>query len=192
MDEKVELLHIIEEDMKEQSELVIEQINYEIKAMEQRQLHFFEDGLKKEVESYKERELNDLNRLAATKSSQNKLEIKRDLLQLRQKLVEDLFKEVESKLVAFVESEDYCSYLKKKIEEIQSEGGIFQVRKKDITLMSELVAEKQLKCQVEEGEINLGGFRYIQQKERIEIDSTLDTSYEEQKVWFRSHSHLMV
>ncbi len=192
MDEKVELLHIIEEDMKEQSELVIEQINYEIKAMEQRQLHFFEDGLKKEVESYKERELNDLNRLAATKSSQNKLEIKRDLLQLRQKLVEDLFKEVESKLVAFVESEEYCSYLKKKIEEIQSEGGIFQVRKKDITLMSELVAEKQLKCQVEEGEINLGGFRYIQQKERIEIDSTLDTSYEEQKVWFRSHSHLMV
>ncbi|MEG1462501.1 MAG: hypothetical protein RSC48_05275, partial [Anaerorhabdus sp.] len=55
-----EALQIIEGDIQEQVDLVIDQINYEIKNMEEDQISFFKEGLKKEVDTYKEKELNDL------------------------------------------------------------------------------------------------------------------------------------
>lgn len=192
MDDKKELLHVLEEDMKEQSSLVIEQIHYEITSLEEKQLRIYEEGLKKEVESFKERELNDLKKLSATLSSQGKLKIQRELLQYREKLVQDLFEEVEDKMKDFTKGSQYSEFLKKKAQELSIMGGIIYVRPEDKELMQSILKELQFNATVETDEITLGGFRYVQQEQRVEVDSTLDTKVKDQRVWFENHSGLIV
>lgn len=192
MDDKKELLNFLEEDMKEQSGLIIDQINYEIKAMEEKQIQIFKEGLKKEIESYKERELNDLKKQSATLSSQNKLKIQRELLLQREELVLNLFDEAKSKIQSFTQSKEYPLFLKKHIQEITIPGGIFYVRKEDLNLMKEILKETGLEGTVEEAVISLGGFRYVHKQQRIEMDNTLDTAVQNQKVWFENHSGLIV
>ncbi|MEG2750519.1 MAG: V-type ATP synthase subunit E family protein [Anaerorhabdus sp.] len=185
-----EALQIIEGDIQEQVDLVIDQINYEIKNMEEDQISFFKEGLKKEVDTYKEKELNDLRLFAATQASQNKLKTKRDLLQLRQQVVDKLFDEVKSKLEAFVSSKDYKSFLEKKLNKIENinESGIFEVRSQDVVLMEVLLKEKGCTCKVQETFIQLGGFRYVDLEHGFEIDNTLDFSLQNEITWFQNNS----
>ncbi len=192
MDDKNELLHVLKKDMEEQSELIINQINYEIHAMEEKQIQIYEEGLKKEVESFKERELNDLKKLAATLSSQSKLKIQRELLQYREKLVEDLFVEAKKRINKFVTGNEYREFLKKQLSDIKVQNGIFYVRLEDIEIMRDVLSEAKFNAEVQSENIQLGGFRYVQQEERLEIDSTLDQKLENQRRWFESQSGLIV
>lgn len=185
-----EALQIIEKDIQEQVDLVIDQINYEIKNMEEDQISFFKEGLKKEVETYKEKELNDLRLFAATQASQNKLKTKRDLLQLRQQYVDKLFDEVKAKLEAFVSSKDYKNFLEKKVNSLNEthETGLFEVRAQDVALMKEILQAKGINCKVQETFIQLGGFRYVDLEHGFEIDNTLDFSLRNELTWFQNNS----
>ena len=58
------------------------------------QIKSFKLGLKKETDTYLEKELNELRILKVTKASGAKLKTKRDLLSLRTKMVDQLFNEV--------------------------------------------------------------------------------------------------
>ncbi|MFV0479627.1 MAG: V-type ATP synthase subunit E [Anaerorhabdus sp.] len=192
MDEKKELIQFLEDDMREQSALVVDQIGYEIKAMEEKQIQQFTEGLSKEIESYTERELNDLKKSSATLSSQNKLKIQRNLLSQRQQLVSELFSEAEKEIQKFVASKDYNEFLKKYLTEIEVQGGIFYVRKEDEGVLKTLLKEMNFDAVVKEVPLKLGGFRYVHEKNRIEVDSTLDKKLENQKEWFETHSGLIV
>ncbi|SJZ94388.1 V-type ATP synthase subunit E [Anaerorhabdus furcosa] len=185
-----ETLEIIESDVREQVNLVIDQINYEVKNMEEDQINFFKEGLKKEIETYKEKELNELRLFAATQASQNKLKTKRDLLHLRTQLVDQLFDDVKNKLTAFVESADYTKFIEKKIEQLGEidHDGYFEVRKEDVSLLTEILKKKNCQCKVEETLIQLGGFRYVNPNKGFEIDNTLDFSLQNEMTWFQNNS----
>lgn len=185
-----EVLQLIEEDIQEQENLVIDQINNEIVTMEEDQIGFFKQGLKKEIETYKEKELNELKLFAATQASQNKLKTKRDLLHLRQDLVNELFATVKSKLVLFVESTDYVIYLEKKLNEINIENneGYFEVNEKDVVRFKELLKKHNYSCDVQPSLIQIGGFKYINSGSGYEVDYSLDTSLKNQIQWFQNNS----
>lgn len=185
-----EALQIIEADIQEQADLVIDQINFEIKHLEENQIGFFKEGLKKEVETYKEKELNNLRLFAATQASQNKLKTKRDLLYLRQQLVDKLFAEVKTQLEAFVASKEYTAYLEKKFDQIDiiESTGVFLVREQDMVIMSDLLKTKGCGCQLKTDLIQLGGFRYVDVEQGFEIDSTLDFKLKNEITWFQNNS----
>lgn len=185
-----EALEIIEKDVQEQVNLVIDQINYEVKNMEEDQINFFKEGLRKEIETYKEKELNELRLFAATQASQNKLKTKRDLLHLRTQLVNQLFDQVKSKLVAFVASNDYVKFLEKKIDALGNidDNGYFEVRKVDVAIITEILKKKNCQCKVVETLIQLGGFRYVNPNKGFEVDDTLDFSLQNEMTWFQNNS----
>lgn len=185
-----ESLECIENDINEQVHLVIDQINYEIKNMEEDQINFFKEGLKKEIDTYKEKELNDLRLFAATQASQNKLKTKRDLLQLRTKLVDQLFSDIKDKLVAFVSTSDYAKFIERKINELGDldNNGVFEVRNDDVNLVSEILKNKNSQCKVKETLIQLGGFRYVNEDKGFEVDNTLDSSLQNEMTWFQNNS----
>ncbi|MEG3058495.1 V-type ATP synthase subunit E [Anaerorhabdus sp.] len=185
-----EALEIIESDVHEQVQLVIDQINYEVKNMEEDQINFFKEGLRKEIETYKEKELNDLRLFAATQASQNKLKTKRDLLHLRTQLVTQLFDDVKSKLVSFVNSSDYSNFLEKRIEQLGAidTDGYFEVRKEDTALLTEILKKHNCQCKVVETLIQLGGFRYVNPNKGYEVDNTLDFSLQNEMTWFQNNS----
>lgn len=185
-----EVLQLIEEDIQEQVDLVIDQINNEIVTMEEDQIGFFREGLKKEIETYKEKELNELKLFAATQASQNKLKTKRDLLHMRQELVNQLFTAVRGKLMSFVESDEYVSYLERKLNEINVENntGYFEVSEKDVDCFKDLLKKHHYSCDVQSSLIQIGGFNYVNSDSGYEVDYSLDTSLKNQIQWFQNNS----
>lgn len=185
-----EALQKITEDINDQAAIVVEMIYYEADSLEQDQIRVFEEGLKKEVETYKEKELSDLTLFAATQASQNKLKTKRDLLTLRQNLVSKLIDEVTDRLHRFVKSKDYEGFLEKKVESLNldSDEGYFEVRKEDLRLISKILNKKSLSTEVKTSNLQIGGFKYTNKSKGFEVDYTLATSLKEQIKWFKNHS----
>ena len=89
-----EVIKNIKDDIKEQAQLVIDQIEYEISMLHDDELAHYKAGLKKEQDTYLEKELNDLEVLAVTEASRQKMDTKRKLLSLREELVSQLFDDV--------------------------------------------------------------------------------------------------
>ena len=91
MAEKTEALTAILEDIQDQAGLVTDQIHAEVQQLQDEEIHFFTESLHKETGHYEEKEISELELLQATKTSQAKLKIKRDLLAQRQAMASELF-----------------------------------------------------------------------------------------------------
>ena len=187
------LLEAIDEDVRSNADLIEKQVNDETNALREDQIGFYKEGLRKETETYLEGELQDLTVSASTKSSRERLETKKKLLELRQDLVNQLFDEVEEELKKFVKSDRYKEYLKKNLETVRvSEDGYFEVRKDDVDLMKSLLKEKGYGNEVKTAYFPIGGFRYVDEKARVEVSCLLDEKRKEQAEWFRDHSQFKI
>ena len=100
MAEKTEALTAILEDIQDQAGLVTDQIHAEVQQLQDEEIHFFTESLHKETGHYEEKEISELELLQATKTSQAKLKIKRDLLAQRQAMASELFDSVADELKA--------------------------------------------------------------------------------------------
>lgn len=190
-DEK-EIMSIITDDVNDQAALVIDQIQKEVTLSKEDQIAYFKLGLKKETDTYLEKELNELRIFAVTQSSQAKLQTKRDLLSLRSELVDKLFEDVLNELKAFVESDRYSEYLKTKIKGIDVSNGYFRIRQKDEEIFKQVLKELKLTNKFEIKPIIIGGFTFVDTKNNLEYDLTLDNSLKEQKDWFQRESKFTI
>ena len=91
--------------------MVTDQIHSEVQQLQDEEIHFFTESLHKETGHYEEKEISELELLQATKTSQAKLKIKRDLLAQRQAMAAELFDHVADALKAFVASSAYADLL---------------------------------------------------------------------------------
>ena len=98
MTERTEAFRMITADIEDQAGLVTNQIQAEVRQMEEEEIQYFTVLTKKETENYREREIGELKLLQATKTSQAKLKINRDLLGRRQAMAAELFDEVRRRL----------------------------------------------------------------------------------------------
>lgn len=190
MGERLEAYNTIINDIKEQEKIVENQIKHEVEYSHDDQMLMFKEGLKKEIETYYEKELNDLKVQSATESSQAKLRTKRELLNKRQILVENVFKEVESKLKKFVLSDEYALYIEKCFSKIKclDENSVFYVNEKEEDFFKEILLKKSLKNDIKQTNLLIGGFKVINSNVNIEFDFTLDTKLKEAKKWFQNNS----
>lgn len=185
-----EVLQKITEDINDQASIVVEVIYYEADSLEQDQIRVFKEGLSKEIETYKEKELSELTLLAATQASQNKLKTKRDLLAIRQGLVDELVVQVSEKLKDFVASNEYGKFLEKKVDllSLNDDEGYFEIREEDVVLLKSILKKKSLNTEIRVSNLRIGGFRYTNLSKGYEVDHTLETSLKNQIQWFRNHS----
>lgn len=187
------LLSEIEKDVRSNADLVEQVVNQETDALRNDQVSFYKEGLLKETSAYLEGELKDVRLYAATKSSHDKLETKKKLLELRGKLVDELFQEVTEELKKFVKSEVYETYLLQNLSNIdKKDTGYFVVRENDVKLMQTLLQKQNRKNEIKIGYFAIGGFRFVDEENRFEYSCTLDEKREEQFAYFRNHSGFKV
>ena len=67
---KKEIIENIKRDVEDQANLVINQIGNEISALYNNEIENFKEGLKKEQDTFLEKELNDLRVLSVTESQE--------------------------------------------------------------------------------------------------------------------------
>lgn len=189
---KKEIIENIKRDVEDQANLVINQIGNEISALHNNEIENFKEGLKKEQDTFLEKELNDLRVLSVTESSKAKLNTKHKLLNLRQELVNSLFDETRDMLMEFTRSDKYSDYLERKIEKTVFDEGYISVKEADKDLIAKLLKGKKIKTEIRTANILIGGFKYVSEKRGIEYDYTLDNSFEEQMQWFINNSKFTV
>ncbi len=181
-----EAIKNIKNDVADQAKLVIDQIRYEIDMLHDEEVDNFMTVLAREQAAYLEKELSGLEVFAVTEESRLKMEGKRRLLALREELVSGLFADVEKDLIAFRDSEDYSSYLAKKLKEAPIAKGTIYCRKEDIETIKSLLKDETVT--VVERWFKIGGFTYIPEDRDAEYDYSLDNAFKEQVEWFTSHS----
>lgn len=183
------ILAKIEEDVNSNASLVKELVQSETDSLRDDQLSFYREGLKKETDTYLEKELSDLRLYAATKSSRDKMDTKKKLLALRQELADSLFESVREKLKEFRSSSDYTKYLKSHLDSLEvTSGGEFLCAEEDVATMQSLLAEKGYKNPVQKDYLSLGGFKYHDESLGTEYTCSLEESLENEMEWFRNHS----
>lgn len=192
-DYEAKLLEEISNDVKSNADLVEKRVNEENDTLRNDQINFFKEGLLKETSAYLEGELKDIRLYAATKSSQDKLDTKKKLLELRSNFVNELFNNVTDELKKFTQTDAYKTYLSENLNKItKSDTGYFEVRENDMDLLKDLCSKAGFTNNIQKGYFAIGGFKYVDEVNRYEYSCTLDERREEAFEWFRNNSGFKV
>lgn len=183
------ILNEIKQDMQDQSGLVIDAVNTEIDAMRNDQMNFYKQGLKKETDTYLEKELSDLRVYAAMKASQDKLKSKKALLSLRHQYAQEIEDTAEQKLKDFTASADYRGYLETALKQVTvSKDGYFLVKEADTALMKDILSKQGLNNEVKTRYFAIGGFLYVDEAQHLEYSCDLSERLRDATDWFHGHS----
>ncbi len=119
------------------------------------------------------------------------------LIKARMKMANTVFNRVFEKLVDFIETKAYETYIKNKIKTLdqyaKDKQSIIKVSPYDHKIegyLKKLVSES-VKIEIDPN-IKIGGFIVSIPNQHIEIDVTLDTKLEDQKEWFYKNSKLFI
>ena len=184
------LLKKIDEDICSNADLVEKRVEAETAHLHDKQVALFKQSLDKEIGSYLDSELKDLQNLAASKSSRDRLATKKKLLELREQLVTELFDDVKNDLQKFTEGDGYADYLRKNLAMTDLSGnGYFDVRKEDTVLMKKLLAEiHQDGKEIRNAYLPIGGYKYVDEENKMEYSCLLDEKRQNEFQWFRDNS----
>lgn len=187
------LIRAIDEDVRSNADLVEDMLNKEKDVLLKDQISFFKEGLEKDKAAYLEGELKEIRTYAAMKSSRDKLDVKKKLIEMRSHYTDQLFDEVKEKVLAFSHSSDYELYLEKALSSQNvCEEGYFEVRSEDVDLMKKLLKKHDYSNVVKSVYMPLGGFRYVDEAHRFEYSCALDEKCDDAFAWFTSHSSFQI
>ena len=177
-------------------------IQQEIEAFQKKELEQAEDEVLQEAYGMIQKEMAEMRNHISREMAQRETEERRQLLEKRQSIAEDVFHRVAEKLLQYTKSEEYPLLLEKYAREagrfLISHGAescdcVMLLRKEDMPFAAQIQEALGLSCTVEEEDsIQLGGLRVLCPEKKLEADSTLDTLLEEQKGWFEENSGLSV
>jgi vacuolar-type H+-ATPase subunit E/Vma4 len=184
------LLKKIDEDICSNADLVEKRVEAETAHLHDKQVALFKQSLDKEIGSYLDSELKDLQNLAASKSSRDRLATKKKLLELREQLVTELFDDVKNDLQKFTEGDGYADYLRKNLAMTDLSGnGYFDVRKEDTVLMKKMLAEIHHDGkEIRNAYLPIGGYKYVDEENKMEYSCLLDEKRQNEFQWFRDNS----
>lgn len=184
----MEAIDLIKKEIDEQKRLIVDQIKSEVAFSFEDEIKLYEAGLKKEVDTYFEKELDDLRIYAATSESSEKFKTKTVLLNKRNEFVFELFEEVKNKLNEFCSSQDYETYLIEKIKSLNiSDSCIFEISKRDEELFKSIFNKLSINNAYIIVDILIGGFKVL--NNNIEYDLSFDSKLNDEKQNFQSFSN---
>ncbi|QNK41105.1 V-type ATP synthase subunit E [Caproicibacter fermentans] len=181
--------------------------------------HYAEEQRKKiedEIASFKQKELGEAEievltecyRMIQKEMSQMRISIvkemavrdmalKRQLLEKRQKITDEVFQRSADKLVEFTKTERYTDFLKKSAEQfskvLQNEGTVIFLKSGDEKYEDLIRDSFSSACSFQVLEsIRIGGIRARNDNMGLSADGTLDTLLENQREWFEEQSGMAV
>lgn len=182
------------QDIKRQSDVEVERLKQEQKAVQEKAILEIQRETQKEAKTVLDQELNELTLEYTVKNSKITEEQNRKLMLKREALTAKLFQEVEHKLHVFVASEEYVAYLQEQVLALalDDEAVVFYIRKEDEKYGNDIF---QLHDNVQvkiDPNIKIGGFRMENEQAGIVVDETFDSRLEDEKKWFYANSSLSI
>ena len=174
-----------------------DEILEEVKEVRARALEEIEKEAKRNAQLVLDQEKSEIASELAIEKSRVSVETKRRLIAKREEYSQAVFNDVKTKLIAFTEGKNYPEYLQKKavqlLKEMSVEHGVFYVRTQDLKHGEVLKKEYGHNCDVQAtNDIEIGGFRFVQNESGIEIDETFDSALNDQLEWFFDHSGMII
>ncbi|MFQ8706277.1 MAG: V-type ATP synthase subunit E [Thomasclavelia sp.] len=197
MEKKEQVFLYMKEEIERLASLEEEKILTEAKQLEEEAYNQIKAEAKKDAEALLAKELVEISSNASVEASLSQEEKTKRLVEKRDEYVTNIFSEAKEKLVEFVNSKDYKTYLIKHIEEIgklyQMENSTLKLRKVDMKYKDELIKAYGMSIEVEVSDkILIGGFIIENKATNVVVDESLDFALENQKDWFYKTSGLMI
>lgn len=122
---------------------------------------------------------------------------RRELLEKRQKITDDVFSRATESLKAFTEKDEYADFLKKSCKKFSKvfnlAGTVISLKPGDVKHEEQICSAFGGDCSFHiDSEILIGGIRAYNLDMGIIVDETLDTLLEDQREWFEEHSRMTV
>ena len=197
MEKKEQVFLYMKEEIERLASLEEKKILTEAKQLEEEAYNQIKAEAKKDAEALLAKELVEISSNASVEASLSQEEKTKRLVEKRDEYVTNIFSEAKEKLVEFVNSKDYKTYLIKHIEEIgklyQMENSTLKLRKVDMKYKDELIKAYGMSIEVEVSDkILIGGFIIENKATNVVVDESLDFALENQKDWFYKTSGLMI
>ena len=186
----------MKKEIAEESKEEVNAILADVKKSEDDALVTMQQEAKKNADLRLKQELEEMHSEAATEISQVNSERMKKLIEKRDEYVNTIFKTVEDQLHAFVESDEYVTYLEKKAKqasEAQFEEAVMYVRDADLKLADQLVKAYGKQIEVKASDrIQLGGVIVEDKLSALVVNETLDEALKAQHEWFNKNSGLVI
>ncbi len=132
------------------------------------------------ISSQTEEKIKKIKKDYEYKINKKNLDINKNFLNHRNKLIEQLFEICKNKIKDFSKTQEYEKYIIKKIEKHLKNDNFKDVtviiRHEDIKFEKEILKIEQVKKVEVDAKISLGGIKIFDEKQKIEIDETFDAA----------------
>jgi len=196
MQTKQDIFNAMKADIEAAAKVQIDAINAETAAIEEETMAALREEAKHEAELRLKQELEEIHSEAASEISELHTERTRKLIDKRDQLVADVFKEARAKLVEFTESSEYKAWLAQKAKEAAAynfTNAVIKLRQADMSLADDVKNAYGQACDIEASDdIVIGGLIVEDQNSAMVVNETLEFALAGQKDWFNKNSGLVL
>mgnify|MGYP001768635065 CR=1 FL=1 len=191
------LLRYFHEEIERVSSRKIAALQKEISEKKQEELAKLSLEVKHQVELSLGVELKDMRKKYRQDINDILSKNAKILFERRKAISEDIFTEIHKKLVTFVQSNDYETFVSTKLDTVGSQiphkDMTFFVGPSDETCRKVIINQFGKTAKIEnDPAITIGGFKVVSDALKLEIDETLDSKLENNKTWFFANSKLFI
>lgn len=175
----------------------IEALRKEMDEKKRREMKRINDEIEQRNHKYLDRQLRSLNTDFSSEINRIYTDNHRKLMDKRKGLLQAVFKAAEDKLEAFVESDEYRSLMKKRIQKtiefLDASDIVFFIKEDDTVIPDIIQKDHDGAYETEKTQdIRFGGFKARSPEKGLETDETFNRKLEEQKEWFYANSNLFI
>lgn len=144
-----------------------------------------------------QKEMAEMRNGIAKEMAHRDMDARRELLEQRKKITEQVFDRARQELTAFTKKDGYTALLLKSVAELPQKfhraGTVIEIRKEDEPLKDQLQKAFGGECTFKiEPEIQIGGIRAYNSEIGIMADASLDSLLDDQLEWFEENSGMAV
>lgn len=180
-------------DAEQEKQHIMEQLEEE-KAQ---RLKKAEEDILKEAFDFIQHEVAQIKISTGKELSLRNLEIRKELLNRRNKLTMQVFDKVRDRIKEYCTKDQYKEDLSEiiagSVNELGADGTVILCRNEDSAIINDIVKEKGFNIAVQtDTTIKLGGLRFANEAKGLLIDETFDSKYNEQLSKFEETSGLII
>lgn len=189
-----EILRYFQKYIEDVSKEQIKKLENEIQSIKDKEMSKIEEDIKLDINNNLGVELEDLKIEHRQKINDIFRNSRRELIQYRESLLNNVITEVTKKLKNYVSTPAYLESMESKLKLIDIKNdAVFYVSNKDQGLKSLIAKMFNNKYETQDDEnIRLGGFRVDLKDQGTTLDETIDLKLERKKQWFYKESHLFI